>query len=72
MSRSQAIELLARHALATMPDSLSHRIQVLDAMVQALPLGHASRIEAATLKTQLETHQDRLAQIQGELDFGTK
>lgn len=67
MNRTQPIEILASHALASAPDSLTARRALLDAIVEALPAGNPLRRHAHFLRDQIDVHQARLAQIQGEL-----
>lgn len=57
MEKFSNIETLARHAMRTLPDSISERKSILSAIVRALPRGDERRIQAALLLRQLHAHE---------------
>ncbi len=67
MKEQSSIVHLARHAMATMPDSLASRRLLLEAVVRVLPMGEAVRSDASLLLEQLAEHDRTLRRVQSEL-----
>lgn len=64
--REHPIRVLARHSLANLPDSMSERRQVLEALLELLPRHHENRQEVRNLLSTLDQH----LLLQRELPFG--
>lgn len=58
-----AREILAGHALATLPDSTAERRKVLYAVLGVLPIGHASRPEVKHLIVLLDEFERQQLQL---------
>jgi hypothetical protein len=54
--QNPAAEILAAHALATLPDSLARRRELLRAVVATLPHKHRERGAAVMMLTHLQEH----------------
>lgn len=59
--------LIARHVIETLPDHVSARRQLLEAVTELLPPGHDLRTRAAILLLQLLDHEKTLHELQKEL-----
>jgi hypothetical protein len=56
-SRRSALPVLVGHVLATLPDSLARREQVLGALAEFIPPGEGSGLRVRMLRFHLEEHQ---------------
>jgi hypothetical protein len=63
MHKTNPVEFLAMHAVATLPDSLAARKRVLGAVTGALPRNNETRITATAILQSIRQQEDLQAQL---------
>ena len=65
--RPEKLQTLTAHVVKTLPDSITERGPILDALLDVLPDSHPNYREVAELKIHLEQHELLQSQLPGNL-----